>query len=182
MPRFCRSVGPLFAEVPMRTTRLALCCAALVVAACAKKEAPKDTTAAMAPNHSSEAYPPAASAAATLAAADVAGNWHFAATPTTGKDTSATEYDIAATADTAPWTLTFTKSKMKVPAKHSISGDTLTITAGPFESQRRKGLKVSTVSTLKMEGGKLVGMTTAHYQKAGADSVVELRTEGTKAP
>ena len=167
----------------MRTSRLALCCAALVVAACAKKEAPKDTSAAMAPNHSSEAYPPAASApAATLAAADVAGNWHFAATPTTGKDTSATEYDIAATADSAPWTLTFTKSKMKVPAKHSISGDTLTITAGPFDSQRRKGLKVSTVSTLKLEGGKLVGMTTAHYQKAGADSVAELRTEGTKAP
>jgi len=158
-------------------TRLALCCAALVVAACAKKEAPKDTTAAMAPTPA-----PAPAPAPALAAADVAGNWHFVATPTTGKDTSATEYDIAATADTAPWTLTFTKSKLKVPAKHTISGDTLTITAGPFASQRRKGLKVSTVTVLKMEGGKLVGESTAHYEKAGADSVTTLRTEGTKTP
>lgn len=162
----------------MRTSRLALCCAALVVAACAKKEAPKDTTAAMAP----AAAAPAPAPAPALAAADVAGNWHFAATPTTGKDTSATEYDIAATPDTAPWTLTFTKSKMKVPAKHTISGDTLTITAGPFASQRRKGLKVSTVSTLQLQGGKLIGVTTAHYEKAGADSVATLRTEGTKTP
>jgi len=161
----------------MRTSRLALCCAALVVAACAKKEAPKDTTAAMAP-----AAAPAPAPAPALAAADVAGNWHFAATPTTGTDTSATEYDIAATADTAPWTLTFTKSKLKVPAKHTISGDTLTITAGPFASQRRKGVKVSTVSVLKMDNGKLVGVTTAHYEAKGADSVATLRTEGTKAP
>jgi len=87
-----------------------------------------------------------------------------------------------ATADTAPWTLTFTKSKLKVPAKHTISGDTLTITAGPFSSQRRKGQKVSTVSVLKMDNGKLVGVTTAHYETKGADSVATLRTVGTKAP
>ena len=78
--------------------------------------------------------------------------------------------------------MTFTKSKLKVPAKHTISGDTLTISAGPFSSQRRKGMKVSTVSVLKMDGGKLVGETTAHYQNAGADSVSVLRTEGTKTP
>ena len=158
-----------------RTTRLVLCCTALVVAACAKKEAPKDTSAAMTPA-------PAPAPAPALAATDVAGTWHFAATPTTGKDTSATEFDLAATADSADWSMTFTKSKLKVPAKHSISGDTLTITAGPFASQRRKGQKVSTVTTLKLDGGKLVGTTTAHYEKGGADSVTTLRTEGTKAP
>jgi hypothetical protein len=158
-----------------RASRLALCFAALVVAACAKKEAPKDTTAAMAPA-------PAPAPVPALAAADVAGTWHFAAVPTTGKDTSATEFDLAATADSADWTMTFTKSKLKVPTKHSISGDTLTISAGPFTSQRRKGLKVSTVSTLKLEDGKLVGQTVAHYEKGGADSVATLRTEGTKAP
>ena len=159
-----------------RTARLALCCTALVVAACAKKEAPQDTTAAMA-----AAPAPAPAPAPALAAADVAGNWHFAATPTTGKDTSATEFDLVATADSADWPMTFTKSKLKVPSKHSISGDSLTRSAGPFASQRRKGLKVSTVSVLKMDGGKLVGTTTAHYEKAGADSVVTLRTVGTKA-
>jgi hypothetical protein len=158
-----------------RTSRLVLCCTALVVAACAKKEAPKDTAAAMTP-----AAAPAPAPAPALAAADVAGNWHFAATPTTGKDTSATEFDLAATADTAAWTMTFTKSKLKVPTTHTISGDTLTLKAGPFASQRRKGAKVSTVTVLKLESGKLVGQTTAHYEKAGADSVVTLRTEGTK--
>ena len=157
-----------------RTSRLVLCCTALVVAACAKKEAPKDTTAAMAPA-------PAPAPAPTVALADLAGTWHFTSVPTTGKDTSATTYDVAATADSA-WTLTFTKSKLKVPAKATVSGDTLTLTAGPFASQRRKGAKVSTVSILKMEGGKLVGETAAHYQNAGADSVGTLRTEGTKAP
>ena len=161
-----------------RTSRLVLCCTALVVAACAKKEAPKDTAAAMAP----AAAAPTPAPAPALAPAALAGNWHFAATPTTGKDTSATEFDLAATADSADWTMTFTKSKLKVPAKHSISGDTLTITAGPFASQRRKGMKVSTVSTLKLDGGKLVGSTTAHYVNAGADSVATLRTEGTKTP
>jgi len=158
-----------------RTARLALCCTALVVAAGAKKEAPKAPAAAMA-----AAPAPAPAPAPALAAADVAGNWHFTATPTTGKDTAATEFDLAATADTAAWTMTFTKSKLKVPAKHSISGDTLTISAGPFASQRRKGMKVSTVTTLKLDGGKLVGETTAHYEKAGADSVSTLRTQGTK--
>jgi hypothetical protein len=158
-----------------RASRLVLCCAALAVAACAKKEAPKDTAAAMAPT-------PAPAPAPALTAADVAGTWHVSAVPTTGKDTSATTFDLAATADSADWTMTFTKSGLKVPAKHSISGDTLTITAGPFASQRRKGQKVSTVSVLKLDAGKLVGETTAHYANAGADSVSVLRTEGTKAP
>jgi hypothetical protein len=158
-----------------RTSRLVLCCTALVVAACAKKEAPKDTTAAMAPA-------PAPAPAPTLAASDVAGTWHFVAVPTTGKDTSATTFDLVATADSTDWTMTFTKSKLKVPAKHTISGDTLTLTAGPFASQRRKGAKVSTVTILKKEGDKLVGETAAHYQNAGADSVGTLHTEGTKAP
>ena len=160
-----------------RTSRLVLCGAAFIVAACAKKEAPKDTTAAMA-----AAPAPAPAPAPALAASDVAGNWHVSAVPTTGKDTSATEFDLVATADTTPWSLTFTKSKLKVPVQHTISGDTLTMTAGPFSSQRRKGAKVSTVMVVKLNGGKLEGETTAHYANAGPDSVVMLRTEGTKAP
>jgi hypothetical protein len=33
-----------------------------------------------------------------------------------------------------------------------------------------------------MQNGKLVGTTTAHYVTTGPDSVIRLRTEGTKAP
>jgi hypothetical protein len=33
---------------------------------------------------------------------------------------------------------------------------------------------------LRLQDGKLVGTTTAHYAKSGADSVLVLKTEGTK--
>jgi hypothetical protein len=51
-----------------------------------------------------------------------------------------------------------------------------------FPSQRRKGVKVQTEVVSRLQGGKIVGMTTARYKNAGADSVLQLRTEGTKAP
>jgi hypothetical protein len=35
---------------------------------------------------------------------------------------------------------------------------------------------------MKLQGGKLVGMTAAHYSTTGPDSVLRLRTEGTKMP
>ena len=53
---------------------------------------------------------------------------------------------------------------------------------GTFASQRRKGVKVMTENSFKVQNGKLVGATIAHYSKAGPDSVLHLRTEGTKMP
>jgi hypothetical protein len=35
---------------------------------------------------------------------------------------------------------------------------------------------------MRKEGDKLVGTTTAHYQIKGADSVLTLRSEATRAP
>jgi hypothetical protein len=43
-------------------------------------------------------------------------------------------------------------------------------------------MKVMTEGSFKLQDGKLTGSTTAHYSKAGADSVLHLRTEGTKKP
>jgi hypothetical protein len=161
-----------------RTSRLALACSTtLLLAACAKKEPVKDTTAAMAP----AAATPAPAPAPALALTDVAGKWSFRAVPTTGKDTSATLWELNATADTATWTMTF-KSGLKVPVHAHVSGDSLHLAAGPFPSQRRKSVKVNTETALKLEGGKLVGQTIAHYANAGADSVLVLHSEGTKAP
>jgi hypothetical protein len=56
------------------------------------------------------------------------------------------------------------------------------IKTGTFASQRRKGVKVTTEGSVKVQNGKLVGTTVAHYAKAGADSVLRLHVEGTKMP
>ena len=141
----------------------------LLVAACAKKEEPaKDTAAAMSP-------------APTLALADVAGKWQFSSVPMAGKDTSPTKYVLTATADTTGWTLTF-PDKQVVPVKVTVSGDSVQLASAEFKSQRRKGVKVTTETTLRLSDGKLSGVTTAHYAKAGADSVLQLKSEGTRAP
>jgi hypothetical protein len=101
--------------------------------------------------------------------------------PESGTDTSSTNYVLTATADTTGWSITF-PSGLKVPLRVTTSGDSLTATSGAFASQRRKGVKVTTESSMKMQNGKLVGTTVAHYTKSGPDSVLRLHIEGTKKP
>ena len=158
-----------------RITRVALLGSTiLLVAACAKSEAPPaDTTAAM--------TPAAAPAPAPLSLADVAGRWQMSNVPTTGTDTSPTNFVLNATADTTGWMLEF-PSGLKVPLSVKADGDSFTTVAAPFASQRRKNVKVSTVSTFRMQDGKLVGTTTARYDTKGADSVLQLRGSGTRMP
>ena len=160
-----------------RITRIALATSTiLLVAACAKKEEPAlDTTAAMAPPAAAPAPAP------TIALADVAGKWQFNSVPMTGTDTSPTKYVLTATADSAGWTLTF-PDKQVVPLQATVSGDSVMLASGEFSSQRRKSTKVSTNTTLRLVDGKLQGVTTAHYAKAGADSVLQLKSEGSRIP
>ena len=162
------------------TTRLALACSAtLVLAACGKSEqAAADSAAAAA-----AAAPPAAAPAPApaLSLADVAGKWQMTAVPESGTDTTTTKYVLTATADTTGWDITF-PSGLKVPLKVSAAGDSVYSKTGTFASQRRKGVKVMTESSLRLQAGKLVGTSIAHYAGAGADSVLRLRVEGTKMP
>ena len=145
----------------------------LLVAACAKKEEPaKDTVAAM---------KPAPAPTPTLALADLAGKWQFRSVPLTGKDTSATTWVLNATADTTGWTMT-NPDKVTTPLHVSVAGDSVLVTTPTFSSQRRKGVKVKTETAYRLLDGKLVGITTAHYAVAGADSVLQLRAEGTRMP
>jgi hypothetical protein len=113
--------------------------------------------------------------------ADVAGKWNIVATPTEGKDTSVTKSVITATADTTGWTMAFPGGK-PFPLHVSTSGDSIVTHAGPYASVRRKGVQVTTDGVYRLQGGKLVGTTTAHYATKGADSVLHLTIEGTKAP
>ena len=157
----------------MQAMRLSamLCSALFFVAGCAKKEqATPDTTKAA-----------AAAPAPAVTLADFAGKWAVVATPESGKDTSVTKYTLTATADTSGWTIDF-PSGVKVPVQVMLSGDSVMVKTGQFSSQRRKNVKVSSEGWSRLQNGKLVGETTAHYVNAGADSVLKLRVDGTKMP
>jgi len=54
--------------------------------------------------------------------------------------------------------------------------------SGPYESMLRKGVQVSTNGAFHLVGGKMVGINTAHYAVKTADSVLVLRSNGTKMP
>jgi hypothetical protein len=151
-----------------------LCSALLVAAACGKSEQAADTTKAVA-----AAPAPAPAPAVTLA--DFAGKWAVVATPESGKDTAVTKYTMTATADTTGWVIEF-PTGVKVPLQVSLSGDSVLVKSGQFSSQRRKKVKVWTEGAARLQGGKFVGETTAHYINAGADSVLKLRIEGNKMP
>lgn len=148
-----------------------LCCAA-VVAGCGKSEQPpaQDTTAVVAP-------PPPA----PIALADVAGTWTMRTTAE-GSDSVLVTATMVATADTAGWTMALPGRPIMPVRVVAVAGDSLTTESGPYESVLRKGVKVSTQTVVRLRDGKLVGSTVAHYVTAGADSVVRLRVEGTRAP
>jgi hypothetical protein len=160
-------------------SRRAICCSVAVLLGCAKSgdQSVKDSAAG--------AVTPAASPAATPAKAinlaDVAGKWEVITKPESGKDTSVTKYVLTATADTTGWTITFPK-RAPVPVHVMVSGDSVIAHAGPYSSVRRAGVQVTTDGVYRLENGKLVGYTTAHYAKGGADSVLRLHMEGTKMP
>jgi hypothetical protein len=122
---------------------------------------------------------PAPAPAPAVTLADFAGKWAVVATPESGKDTSVTKYTMTATADTTGWIIEF-PSGVKVPMTVSLSGDSVLVKTGQFSSQRRKNVKVWTEGSGRMQGGKFVGETTAHYTNVGADSVLKLKMDGTK--
>lgn len=160
--------------------RVAIACSAGLLIACAKSEQAKTDSAAGSAAPATPAGAPVAAPAPTISLADVAGKWQMRSVPESGTDTSATTYVLTASADTT-WTMAF-PSGVEVPVHVTVSGDSVIAKTGTFASQRRKGVKVSTDGSFKLQNGKLVGTTIAHYAKPGADSVLRLHTEGTKMP
>ena len=162
------------------STRVALVCStSVLLASCSKTEkAPVDTAAAMAP---APAPAPAPAAPAPIALADVAGKWKMRAVPESGPDTTPTNTVLTATADTTGWSLTMPNG-VKVPLHVVAAGDSIVSTSGVYGSVRRKGVKVHTVTTLRMKDGGLTGMTVAHYHVTTPDSVLRLTSVATKAP
>jgi hypothetical protein len=124
--------------------------------------------------------PAPAPAAPALAPGDVSGKWQMQSVPESGKDTTPTKFVLTSTSDSTA--LVAFPSGVKVKQHVTFSGDSVIMRSDLYPSQRRKGVKVETEVVSRLQGGKLVGITTAHYKNAGADSVLRLRTEGTKMP
>jgi hypothetical protein len=160
-----------------RSTSIALCICAAVLTGCAKKDNAAVDTTAMA---SSTETPTAPAAPAPINLADVAGKWNVRAVPAAGTDTTPTNSVITATSTTSGWTITFPGRK-PVPMKVSVGGDSIMTEAGPYQSVRRKGVQVTTNSVMRLQGGNLVGQTTAHFKVKTPDSVLVLTTSGTRA-
>jgi hypothetical protein len=158
----------------MSSSRLSVAIVAtIVLAGCAKgDQATKDTTppaAAMAP----------APKAVTMA--DLAGKWQVRSVPESGKDTTPTNYTLTVPADTSAWTITFaTGATTKLHPM--LMGDSIMTRTDVYTSVRRKGQKVMTDGMFRLQDGKLVGSSTAHYQVKTADSVLHLKVEGTRVP
>jgi hypothetical protein len=118
-------------------------------------------------------------APAALSLADMAGTWNVRS-KVEGSDKELS-YDIVATADKSGWTLNF-PNRDPIPLRIvAVEGDSVVYQAGPFESALRKGVQVNTDVVARLQDGKLVGTTTAHYDVKGADSVATLTFEGTRA-
>jgi hypothetical protein len=154
---------------------LALSCSIALLVACAKadQDAATDTATGM----TEMATTP------TISLADVAGKWNVTAKPESGTDTTSTLYTLTATSETTGWTITFPNRPQPVALRIvAVEGDSIVTEAGPFESVRRKGVQVTTRQVLRKVGDRLVGSTRARYASAGADTVLILRTDGTRAP
>ena len=86
---------------------------------------------------------------------------------------------MVATADTSGWVMEI-PSGAKVKHHVTFSGDSVMVKSEPYASMRRTGKQVWTEGVYRLQNGKLVGTTVAHYMKSGADSLLRLTAEGTK--
>jgi len=149
--------------------RLFACGSLLLVAvACSRPDTgtARDTTAT--------ATPPAASLA------DFAGTWQVRGNNEAGD--SIISYRLVATGDTTGWTMTF-PGREPVPVRVvSVAGDSVIAEAGPYASALRPGVQVRTHSIFRRSGDTIVGVTHARYDVRTADSLMTIRSTGTRVP
>ena len=161
-------------------TRVAVCCGVAFLVGCGKSDDAADTD-AKTTDSAAAAMSGGAMTAAPLALSELAGKWLVRATPQGGTDTTTTEYTLTATGTTEGWTFAF-KNGLTVPVRVMVAGDSVVTDAGPYKSVRRKGVDVTTHSSFRKDGDKIVGTTMAKYSATGADSTLLLRAEGVRIP
>ncbi len=145
--------------------RISLVVGLIALAACGPKEQPAADTSAMA-------------MAPTISLADVAGTWTLR-TMAENSDSVLVTSELTATADPAGW-VQLLPGRPPTPMRVTVDGDSIMTEAGPFESVLRPGTQVTTMGVFRLVSGTLRGTTMAHYRTGAADSVVLLRSEGTR--
>ena len=115
--------------------------------------------------------------------ASMAGTWHMRTMPEQG-DRVLLTYTVSATNDTTGWTVTFPGREPLPMRVLAVDADSVVLEVGPYASVLRPNVQVITQSVSRLQGDRLVGTAVARYQGegVGADSVVRLRLEGTRAP
>jgi hypothetical protein len=150
---------------------LVLACGVLLLA-CAREEPSEEQETA--------AVDEEPATAATISLDDVAGTWSMRATSEAGD--TVPSFELVATADQSGWTIHF-PNRPPVPVRIvTVAGDSIIAEAGPFESVIRPGVQVSTHYVYRLQDDKLVGSGVARYQTTEPDSVLRIRSEGTRAP
>ena len=119
-------------------------------------------------------------APAPVSLSSFAGTWRVRGF--NAKGDSIVGYQLVATADTAGWKIVFPNRAPVAAHVVAVAGDSVTMEAGPYASVLRKGLQVRTHAVIRLQGGKLVGTTVAHYVTSKDDSVLLIRNEGTRQP
>jgi hypothetical protein len=112
--------------------------------------------------------------------AQFAGTWRVRGTNEAGD--SIVSFVLTAARDTAGWTLEL-PNRPPIPLRVvAVAGDSVVTEAGPYESVLRPGVQVRTQAVVRLQGDRLVGTTVARYSTTGPDSVLRVRTEGTRMP
>jgi len=160
----------------MRRFAFLLSVAAFV--ACARTETETVDTTAMGDTAMGAAVP--APAPTPISLTDVAGRWNVRSTAP--GDTAPVTYVLTTTGTRTGWTITF-PNRRPIPVRViEISGDSIITETGSFASVRRPGVQVTRSRTVwRIQNGQLVGTVEARYAR-GPDTLVILRTEGTRVP
>ena len=150
-------------------SRAALLLALAAMLACSKEEAPPADTAVAAAPEATVAPTPA----------NYAGTWKINVMPE-DRDTVLLSYTMQGSADRTGWVLNLPNREPMQGRVVHMDNDSVVIENGPYSSVLRKDMMVSTRSNMRIEGDRVVGKTIATYKTKAGDSVVNLRTEGTR--
>ena len=120
-------------------------------------------------------------AARKITLGEVAGRWEMRVT-LMGGDSTLVTHELIATPDRNGWRLVF-PNRAPIPARAvAVAGDSIVTVFGPYESVLRDGTLVTTRSVYRLRDGRLRGTTVAHYATHAPDSVLQVRSVGTRAP
>ena len=172
---------------PRVTTSLALAATlVLALATCpgaagAQAAPPKQASAAKTAPTTRPGAPARRAPARKITLDEVAGRWAMRVT-LMGGDSTLVTHELVASANRTGWRLIF-PNRRPIPAQAvAVAGDSIVTVFGPYESVLRDGVMVTTRSVYRLRNGRLHGTTVAQYATHSPDSVLQVRSVGTRMP